>query len=200
MRRSSIAIPGSGMLSDPVAMTIAPALDLLAVSSIAIRPWCRDPGFSLQPIDLVLAEQELDAARQGADDLVLARHHRGKIEPDLADPDAVLGQASPRLGEFLRGLQQCLRRDAADIETGAAERRPRNRRRPCASRAGRRGSPRHSRPARRRSRQHRSARASSPQSGDRTLRPATSGHGPGFAMRFMITDRTGGARGPRRIP
>ena len=101
MRRSSIAIPGSGMLSDPVAMMIAPASTSwpLIERDPAGR---RDAGLALQPIDLVLAEQKLDAARQVADDLVLARHHRRQIEPDFADPDPVLGQTVPRLGEFLR--------------------------------------------------------------------------------------------------
>src|SRR5205814_2633553 len=35
--------------------------------------------------------------------------------------DAVGGEGVPRLGEFLRGLQQRLRGDAADVEAGAAE-------------------------------------------------------------------------------
>ena len=82
-------------------MRIAPVSTFLP--SVERNPAGRgDPGAALQPIDLVLAEQELDAAGEVADDLVLARHHRGEIEPDLADPDPVLGQSMPRLGEFLR--------------------------------------------------------------------------------------------------
>ncbi len=76
---------------------------------------------ALDQLDLVLAEEEVDAAGVLADHLVLARHHRREVEPDRADLDAVRGQRVPRLVEFLRGLQQRLRRDAADIEAGAAE-------------------------------------------------------------------------------
>src|SRR6202030_3143975 len=80
-----------------------------------------DAPLALEPIDLVLAEQELDAAGQRRDDFVFAAHHRPEVEPDLADLNPVLGERMPGLGEFLRGLQQCLRRNAANIETGSAE-------------------------------------------------------------------------------
>ena len=80
-----------------------------------------DTPEALEPVDLVLAEQELDAAGQGGYHPVLARHHRAEVEPDVADLDPVLGERVPGFGEFLRGLQQCLRRDAADVEAGAAE-------------------------------------------------------------------------------
>src|SRR6185437_5073971 len=76
---------------------------------------------ALDVVDLVLLEQELDAARVLADHLVLARHQRLQIELDAGDLDAMLGERVLRLGIFLRGLQQRLGRDATDIETSAAE-------------------------------------------------------------------------------
>ncbi len=78
---------------------------------------------ALEPVDLVLAEQELDAAWSG------------RRPPCPCAPSSPAGRARRRrrltpcaakrvrrLLEFLRGLQQRLRRDAADIEAGAAER------------------------------------------------------------------------------
>ena len=89
----------------------------------------RDARLALEPIDLVLAEQELDAARQGTDDLVLARHHRAQVEPDLADPDPVLGQRVPASTNFsddcssaFDGMQPILRQVppsvARDVDAG----------------------------------------------------------------------------------
>jgi len=76
---------------------------------------------ALEPIDLVLAEQKLDASGQGRHDLVFAAHHRREVECRLADPDPVLGELASGFGEFMGGLQQRLRRDAADVEAGPAE-------------------------------------------------------------------------------
>ena len=84
-------------------------------------PGCRDAGPSLEPIDLVFAKQKLDPAGQRRHDPVLARHHPAEIEPDLADFDAMLGQRMAGFSEFLGGLQQRLRRNAADIEASPAE-------------------------------------------------------------------------------
>ena len=78
-------------------------------------------AFALQPGDLVLLEQELDALGVGADDLTLAGLHLLEVERDGADIDAMLGELVLRLVEMLRGLQQRLGGDAADIEAGAAE-------------------------------------------------------------------------------
>ena len=46
---------------------------------------------------------------------------RGEIELRRADADAHLGEAVAGLLEQLGGVQQRLRRDAADVEAGAAE-------------------------------------------------------------------------------
>ena len=116
------------MLSDPVAMTIAPVSTSWppgASVSSATRPGAAMRARPFSQSTLFLRNRNSTPRVRVADDLVLARHHRREIEPDLADLDPVLGQSVPRLGEFLRRLQQCLRRDAADIEAGAAERRPR---------------------------------------------------------------------------
>jgi hypothetical protein len=77
---------------------------------------------ALDVVDLVFLEEILDAARVLADDLVLPRHHGREIEIDAGDLDAVLGERMLGLGIFLRGLQQRLRGNAADIEAGAAGR------------------------------------------------------------------------------
>jgi hypothetical protein len=81
----------------------------------------RNPPLALEPIDLVLAEQKLDPSCQGRHDLVFATHHRREVERGLTDLDPVLGELTSGLGEFMRGLQQRLRRDAADVETGPTE-------------------------------------------------------------------------------
>ena len=61
---------------------------------------------------------------QRFDHLVLALQHRRQIEPQTVDRDAVVGELVARLLVVVRGLQQRLRRDAADVEAGAAEGRP----------------------------------------------------------------------------
>ena len=72
-------------------------------------------------IDLVLLEQEVDALDVAVDALVLERHHRGEIELGRGDADAHFAEAMAGLLEQFGGVQQRLRRDAADIEAGAAE-------------------------------------------------------------------------------
>jgi hypothetical protein len=80
-----------------------------------------DAPEALDPIDLVLSKQELDPAGQSGHNPVLARHHRAEVEPDIADFNPVLDERVPRLDKSFRGLQQCFRRDAADVEAGPAE-------------------------------------------------------------------------------
>ena len=43
-------------------------------------------------VDLVLAEQEADAVGEALDDLVLPLEHRGQVERQAADLDAVPGR------------------------------------------------------------------------------------------------------------
>ena len=75
----------------------------------------------MKTFDLVLLEQEGDALDVAVDALVLEFHHRGKIERRLADLDAHVRERVTGLVVKLRGMQQRLRRNAADIETAAPE-------------------------------------------------------------------------------
>ena len=82
-----------------------------------------DPALALQPSDLVLLEEELDAFDIGANHLGLAGLHALEVQRHLADIDAMLGQLVDRLLIMLGALQQRLGGDAANIEAGAAQRR-----------------------------------------------------------------------------
>ena len=104
-------------------------------------------------LTLCLLQQRGDAAGQAADDAVLpgdgcARSRCvGALDPQAEGRGLRLlgGACSKSVGR----MDQRLRRDAADIEAGAAEAAPARPAR-CRGRAGRRGSRRHSRRARRR--------------------------------------------------
>ncbi|MGY4599518.1 hypothetical protein ACVWXL_007264 [Bradyrhizobium sp. GM22.5] len=82
-----------------------------------------DLACALEHVDLVLLHQELDALDVAVDALLLEVHHRRQIELRRGDADAHLGEGMPGLLEHFGGVQQRLRRHAADIEAGAAERR-----------------------------------------------------------------------------
>jgi hypothetical protein len=81
------------------------------------------PG-AFDPVNLVLLEQQLDAAGQAFDDLVLARLHLTHV-----DADRRLADREPPLLPVLRDLQRVcmleerLGRNAAPIEAGAAKHR-----------------------------------------------------------------------------
>jgi hypothetical protein len=72
-------------------------------------------------VDLVLLEQERDALDVAVDAFVLEFHHRRQIELRARHLDAHLGEAVACLLVELGGIQQRLRRNAADIQAGAAE-------------------------------------------------------------------------------
>ena len=76
----------------------------------------------LGPRDLVLPEQELDPLRVLRHDFVLALEHLREVDAQIADTDAVLGGVLAEELDMLRGVQQRLGRDAADVDAGAAER------------------------------------------------------------------------------
>ena len=201
-------------------MTIAPA----STSWPAVAPVERDPAGrrdarrALEPIDLVLAEQELDAAGQGrrrpCPCAPSSRARSSPTSPTLIPCSARACRASTNFSEdcssAFDGMQPILRQVPP-------RRRARCRRRPCACRAAPPGSPRHTRPARRRSRRCRSARAlpsSNSQSRRKPgpTRPKTEWlrDGPrlspgsrrrtGMAYGHVVTGRTAAATGPRRIP
>ena len=86
----------------------------------------RQTRAALDPVDLVLLEQELDAFGETLDDLVLAGLHAGHVDRralrGVAERDAPLLRVLHDL-ERVRVLEQRLRGDAAPIEARAAERR-----------------------------------------------------------------------------
>ena len=71
---------------------------------------------------LVLLEQVQDAVVVLFDHGVLAAEHLGHVDAQIRQPDAVVGEAVARMLEMLARLQQCFRRDAADVGAGAAGR------------------------------------------------------------------------------
>ena len=145
--------PAGGAGSEPVAMTMFLAS---RVVSDAVRgrdldlAGAGDAARALDPVDLVLLEQELDALGQGGRPLssfcfiICGRLSLG------VDVDAEAGEVLGRHLVQLRGVQQRLGRHAADVQAGAAQRRRASRRRRPSGRAGRRGSRRCSRRGRRR--------------------------------------------------
>src|SRR5690554_3376252 len=76
---------------------------------------------TVNAVDLVFAEEKLDAAGQPVDDLALAGEHLAKVELNPADVDAMLGQLAVGIVEFVARLKQSLRGDAPDVEAGTAE-------------------------------------------------------------------------------
>ncbi len=80
-----------------------------------------DLARAAQDIDLVLLHQEFDALDVAVDALLLEIHHRRQVEFRRGNADAHLGERMRGLLEHFGGMQQRLRRHAADIEAGAAE-------------------------------------------------------------------------------
>ena len=79
---------------------------------------------TFQPINFVLLEQEFNPGGQPLNRLQALAVHGIQIEFDLVDLHPKLRQrARRRLGKQRRGIEQRLRRDTPDIETGAAQRR-----------------------------------------------------------------------------
>src|ERR1700730_10776981 len=81
-----------------------------------------DPARAADDVDLVLLHQEFDALDVAVDALLLEIHHRWQIELRRRYTDAHFREGMPGLLEHLRRMQQRLRRHAADVEAGAAER------------------------------------------------------------------------------
>ena len=73
--------------------------------------------------DLVLLEQVEDAVVVLLHHVLLAREHFFQVKGEAFDLDAVLGKVVPGVVVMLRGLQQGLGGNAADIGAGAAGRR-----------------------------------------------------------------------------
>ena len=179
-----------------------------AVVARAPRP---RPAFSMRPVPW--NEAILFLRNRKATPLVVASTtsplrfmNWAKSSVGGADLDAVHGEIVRRLLEQVRGLQQRLGRDAADIEAGAAEGRALLDHRHLHAELRWRGSPRHSRRDRRRSRRGRRFRchyhpiagsclplqgAHERVTGSAALRAET---------RARVKPRAAGARDPRCIP
>ena len=80
----------------------------------------QDRAVALDPVDLVLLHQELDALGVLGDDLVLAIEHHGVIQPRILAVDAVFAGVQEVLPDIGR-VQQRFGRDAADMQAGAAQ-------------------------------------------------------------------------------
>ncbi len=77
-------------------------------------------AITLDPIHLVLLHQELDALGVLGDDLVLAVAHQREIETRVLAVDALFGGVQEPLPD-VRGMQESLGGNAADVQTGAAQ-------------------------------------------------------------------------------
>ena len=77
-----------------------------------------------RPGDLVLLEEELDAARVLSHDIVLPLQHRRQIQRQrvVGDRYSVLRRMLPRKLVMLRAREKRLRWNAADVDTRAAKR------------------------------------------------------------------------------
>ena len=88
MRLRSISMPGTLRGADPVATMIS--LRARSVCAVAFEDVdaavAGQPRRALDPVDLVLLEQELDALGQAGDDPVLARLHLGHVDADAGRP------------------------------------------------------------------------------------------------------------------
>src|ERR1700680_503912 len=81
----------------------------------------RDAAGAVESVDLVLLEEEIDALDVALYPLVLEFLHARQIELRRRHTDAHGGELVASLLEQLGGIEQRLRRDAADVEAGAAE-------------------------------------------------------------------------------
>ncbi|EGE56106.1 hypothetical protein RHECNPAF_750070 [Rhizobium etli CNPAF512] len=79
-----------------------------------------DLAGALEGIDLVLLEQEGDAIDIRLHRRILVRHHIAKVERRRRNVDAERAHAVTGLMEHFGGMQQRLRRNAADVQAGAA--------------------------------------------------------------------------------
>ncbi len=116
----SISTPGSGVTDEPVAMTMFLAVTVRSPTLTLLAPV--KAGIALQPFDLVLLEQEFDAAGQLLDRVLALAVHRVEVELRL-HLDAELGEGAVGRGVIIfRRVEHRLGRDAADVEAGPAER------------------------------------------------------------------------------
>ena len=87
-------------------------------------PGAEHAARAVEVIDLVLREQERDAVDVALHALVLEGQHLGEVELRLRRSMPMAAKRVARLLVELGGVQQRLGGDAADVEAGAAVRRP----------------------------------------------------------------------------
>ncbi len=124
MRFSSMAMPGSGVLSEPVAIRIWRVFTCCwppSFSATSTRPGAAMRALPLIQSILCFLKRKATPAVLAVDHPILLRHHGRQIELDARNLDAVAGKAVAGLMEALRGEEQRLGGDAADIEAGAAQ-------------------------------------------------------------------------------
>ena len=80
-----------------------------------------DRAPALEPVDLVLLEQELDALRVAVDGFLLVGQHLFPVDVRAQNLEAHLGEVLFGLVQHLGGVQKRLGRDAADVQAGAAQ-------------------------------------------------------------------------------
>ena len=76
---------------------------------------------ALKVLDLVLAEEQLDAAREALHGLVLGAQERGQVELDARHLDPALGKVVLGEVEEVRVVEHGLGRDAAHVEARTAQ-------------------------------------------------------------------------------
>ncbi len=88
--------------------------------------WCvldlsvrQEAAPSRQVGDSVALEQGGDATCEPLHHLPLPSHHLAEVHAQLARLDADFGKMLLRLGELVRGIEQCLGRDATPVQAGA---------------------------------------------------------------------------------
>jgi hypothetical protein len=80
-----------------------------------------DAAPALEPVDLVLLEQKLDALGVALDGRLLVGEHLGQVDGGIGAHYAHLFKFLLGLVEEFGGVEHGLRGDAADVEAGAAK-------------------------------------------------------------------------------
>ena len=81
-----------------------------------------DGGPAFDPVDLVLLEQELDPLGVGVDRVLFVGLHLRPIDRRAFALEAHIGKVVFGFVQHMRGMQQRLGRDTADVQAGAAQR------------------------------------------------------------------------------
>ena len=118
----SNSTPGSERAAEPVANMMCVASTSVIFPSVSTDTL---PGPAQRPqpshrLHFIFAEEKLNALGVPVDDAFLARQRRRPIQLEFLDLDAEFLGVLERVVDF-RVVQQDLRRDAADVQAGAAQ-------------------------------------------------------------------------------